>query len=203
MKAILIDREVKMPRSSQPARSVYLFSGHMIDAPERYPPRFPPEKEGAAKREIAAKLDELGAGREDLAICGGACGGDILFAELALDRGLKLQVYIPFPEEEFLEKSVDFAGDCWRGRYFDMKKHPNTELHVMPEEIGASFDNRNPYERNNLWQLSTALSYGSQKVHIISLWDGRSGDGPGGTKHMCDSVRNRSGEIHIIDIKKL
>ena len=184
-------------------RQVFLFSGHMIDAPERPEPRFPPEKEEAARRAIAERLDHLQAGEGDLAICGGACGGDILFAEEALGRGLKLNVRIPFPEGEFLEKSVIFAGDRWLERYQAVKENPNTALLVMPEELGPTPENVNPYARNNLWQLEYAFSWGPEKVRFIALWDGNPGDGPGGTKHMCDSVKERSGEVHIIDINAL
>lgn len=58
-------------------------------------------------------------------------------------------------------------------------------------------------ERNNLWQLSTALSLGAEKVRFICLWDGRSGDGPGGTKHMLDGILKRTGQAFVIDTNTL
>ena len=64
-------------------KNVLLFSGHMIDAPDRQTPRFPADKEPVAAGAIADTLAKLGAGPGDLAICGGACGGDLIFAELA------------------------------------------------------------------------------------------------------------------------
>ena len=100
---------------------VLLFSGHMIDAPGREKPRFPAAKEPIAAAEIAKTLDHINAGRTDLAICGGACGGDLLFAEAALGRQLALELYIPFREEEFLVKSVDFADADWRSRYLAVR----------------------------------------------------------------------------------
>jgi hypothetical protein len=67
-----------MPDTSQePPRNVVLFSGHMIDAPGREKPRFPPDKESIAARAIAQALADLGAGPADLGICGGACGAGI------------------------------------------------------------------------------------------------------------------------------
>src|SRR5215207_7590880 len=98
--------------------NVVLFSGHMIDAPGREKPRFPPDKETIAARAIAEALADLEVGSSDLAICGGACGGDLLFAEAVLARGARLELYIPFDESTFLEKSVDFADRDWRARYF-------------------------------------------------------------------------------------
>ena len=53
----------------------------MIDAPDRSPPRFPPDKEPLAAAAIDKLLDELGAGTTDVAISSGACGGDLLFAD--------------------------------------------------------------------------------------------------------------------------
>ena len=70
---------------------VVLFSGHMIDAPDRKTPRFPPDKEPVAATAIADALAKIGAAKGDLAICGGACGGDLLFAEAALARGMRVE----------------------------------------------------------------------------------------------------------------
>jgi len=61
----------------------------------------------------------------------------------------------------------------------------------------------NPYERNNLWQLYTGLSLGPEKVRFICLWDGKGGDGLGGTKHMHDEVKKRSGQVRVIDPAEL
>lgn len=184
-------------------RLVFLFTGHMIDRPDRKEPRFPADREQVAAAAIAAKLDELEAGAEDLAICGGACGGDILFAEAALARGLRLQIHIQFAEPEFIQASVGFAGPRWIERFDTLKAHPNTTLLVMPDELGPLPKGADPYERNNLWQLDTALSFGPERVRLIGLWDGKAGDGPGGTRHMVETVRKYSGRAHIIDTNEL
>jgi hypothetical protein len=55
----------------------------MINAPGRESPRFPAGREPFAPAAIAAALVDLDAGRGDLAIC----GGNPLFAEVALARG--------------------------------------------------------------------------------------------------------------------
>jgi len=184
-------------------RYVFLFSGHMIDAPGREPPRFPPKKEEIAAKEIAKKLDELDAGEKDLALCGGACGGDLLFAEACLKLGVQVQIRIPFDEPTFLKNSVTFADGNWGKRYYAVKNNKLTTLFVMPDELGSTPGNANPYERNNLWQLYTALSMGPKKVRFICLWDGKGGDGPGGTKHMHDSVKERSGLVYVLDTNVL
>ena len=187
--------------TSPEPRKVALFSGHMIDAPGREKPRFSPDKEPIAARAIAEALADLEIGPADLAICGGACGGDLLFAEAALARGARLELYIPFDEPTFLEKSVDFADRDWRARYFAAKAP--AVLHVAPSELGPIREGEDAYERNNRWMLASALRFGADKVDFVCLWNGGGGDGPGGTRHMMDAVRNRGGRTRWLDTTKI
>jgi hypothetical protein len=130
---------------------VFLFSGHMIDAAGRAIPRFPADKEPIAATAIEVLLASLQAGADDLGLCSGACGGDILFAEAMLRRGARLEVRIPFSEGEFLEQSVVFeksgsaAPDTWRDRFFAMKGNILTRLFVMPDELGPTPPDRNAF----------------------------------------------------------
>jgi tetratricopeptide (TPR) repeat protein len=182
---------------------VFLFSGHMIDAPDRPQPRFPADKEKIAAAAIAAKLEKLGAGPEDLALCGGACGGDLLFAEACLERGLRLELRIPFDEPTFLRKSVSFAPGNWTERFYQVKANPKTRLLIMPDELGPLPKNTNPYARDNLWQLYNALSWGPDKVRFICLWNRKEEEPFGGTAHMHATLQKHSGRVHIIDTTKL
>ena len=182
-------------------RKVVLFSGHMIDAPRREKPRFPPDKEPIAAAAIQDALAGLGIGASDLCICGGACGGDLLFAEVALARSAPLELYIPFDEATFLKKSVDFAGGDWRTRFFAAKARAT--LHVLPREHGETPESEDPYERNNLWMLDAASRFGPDKVDLVCLWNGEGGDGPGGAQHMMEEVQKRGGRALLLDTTKL
>jgi len=73
----------------------------------------------------------------------------------------------------------------------------------MPNELGPLPKGINPYERCNLWLLYTALALGVDKVHFFCLWNGESGDEPGGTAHMYNEVKNRTGRIVHIDTREL
>ncbi len=182
-------------------RKVVLFSGHMIDGPGRERPRFPPDKEPIAASAIAAALADLDAGPRDLGVCGGACGGDLLFAEAALARSARLELYIPFDEPTFLEGSVDFAGGDWRARFLEAKAR--AALHVLPHESGPTPVGADPYERNNLWMLEAASRFGPDRIDFVCLWNGESGDGPGGAQHMMQEVRKAGGRTHWLDTTKL
>ena len=178
-----------------------LFSGHMIDASDRSSPRFPPDKESVAASAIGTALDAIHVRSTDLAICGGACGGDTLFAEACLARGMRVQLYLQFEEPSFLDASVAFAGPQWVERYRRITSNARTHVRIMPREVGPSPTDTNAYERNNLWQLSNAFAAGT--VHLIALWNGQGGDGPGGTKHMLDTVGQHEGRITVLDTTTL
>jgi hypothetical protein len=60
-----------------------------------------------------------------------------------------------------------------------------------------------PYEQNNLWMLEAASRFGAGKVDFICLWDGKGGDGPGGTQHLIQEVSRRHGRTHWIDTTRL
>jgi tetratricopeptide (TPR) repeat protein len=192
------------PEARWQPRRVLLFSGHLIDEPGRAKQRFPADKEGLAASAIAAVLDEMGAGPDDLALTQGACGGDLLFTEACLSRGVKVHWLQPFDEPEFIQRSVISGGEAWRNRYLDAKAALAAPPRAAPVELGAPpKDVDYAYARCNLWLLYTALSLGQKKVDFVCLWDGGGGDGPGGTAHMYREVERRTGRIRRIDTNAL
>ncbi|MGH8582842.1 MAG: tetratricopeptide repeat-containing protein [Gammaproteobacteria bacterium] len=196
-------QRLEPPEGQWQPRQVLLFSGHMVDAPDRSTPRFPLDKVPVAEAEIAMALDHLGAGPEDLALTQGASGGDLIFAEACQARGVKLQLLLPFPEPEFIERSIAPAAGDWRTRYLAVKARLEKERppRSMPDELGPS--GRDPFERCNLWLLYTALAHGPEKVRLVCLWDGGGGDGPGGTQHMVREVKQRTGQVVWLDTRSL
>lgn len=174
----ILDKEMARLEEPWQARRLFLFSGHMIDTPERPAPRFPADREPIAADAIAAKLDELGCNGQDLAICGGTCGGDLLFAEAALRRGCRVHLHLQYDETDFLQASVALAGASWVDRYYAVKENALTRILIQPDELGPLPKGINAYVRNNLWQLYTALANGVNRVRCIALWNGEGGAGP-------------------------
>ena len=198
-----VRHRVEKPEDHWHPRRVLLFSGHMIDASNRPSPRFPAEKESVVAQRIAETLEQLGASPEDLGLTQGACGGDLLFTEACQQRKVIMQWMQPFHEPDFIQKSVICRGETWRDRYLAAKAKLTTAIRSAPEQLGSLPDGVDPYERCNLWLLSTALAYGVEKVHFICLWDGGGGDGKGGTAHMYAEVKRRSGNVTWIDTRTL
>ena len=96
-----------------------LFTGHMIDKPDRKLPRFPAAYEAAARAEIKKMVLQETADNNKAyhAITGGACGGDILFHEVCAELGIPTTLYLALPREEFIKNSVAFAGPSWIDRF--------------------------------------------------------------------------------------
>ena len=203
--ADIVDREIARTAPPFQPGQVLLFSGHMVDAPTRPKPRFPPAMVARVTAEIERVLDGLNAGPGDIALTQGAAGGDLIFAEACIKRGVRMQLLLPLPEPDFIDVSVMPSSDgvAWRERYYALKAQLAEAARVMPVELGPLPAGANAFERCNLWLLYTALSYGPDKVRFVCLWDGAGGDGPGGTKHMLEEVKRRTGQVSWIDTRTL
>ena len=206
----LVDEMLRHRQSRKSPGQVFLFSGHMIDAPDRPLPRFPADKEGVAAARIGEALDALAASPSDLALAQGAAGGDILFGEACLARGVSLQMLLPLPEPEFIATSVlpCCAGESWRARYLALRERLALPPRILPDALGPLPRDRegkpgDPYERCNRWLLDTALAQGADRLRFICLWDGGGGDGAGGTAHMVKEVARRTGQVTWLDTREL
>ncbi len=71
----------------------------------------------------------------------------------------------------------------------------------MPEE--KENNKNNVWERSNVWMLDIALKNGGKNMSLIALWDGKAGDGGGGTEHMVNVAKEQEARVIIIDINKL
>jgi hypothetical protein len=191
--------------ATSPPRQVLLFSGHMVDAPTRPQPRFPAFRVPAATAAIQQLLADLQAGADDIAYTQGAAGGDLIFARACQQRRVRLQLLLPFAEDEFITQSVlpSSDGPAWRERFGAVKAALSSPPRVMADELGPRPAGVDPFVQCNEWLLATALQHGAEKLHLICLWDGGGGDGPGGTRHLMDEVRRLRGRVSWIDARTL
>lgn len=177
-----------------------LFAGHMIDARDRKVPRFTEDKENAAREAIKKVLNKEREKYDDqlFGIAGGASGGDILFHELCMEMQIPSEVYLALPQEDYKKASVAFAGKAWVTRF--QKLTSILPVHILSKDT----DNEESiWERTNLWMLHKALKGGGEHMTLIALWDGKGGDGDGGTEHMVHVAKEAGAKTIIIDIKKL
>ena len=177
-----------------------VFTGHVVDRPGRESPRFPPDKEGAVRRAIQQQLEAIqrDANRPLLGIAGGASGGDILFHECCAASGIPSEVFLALPATEYKGRSVSDGGLLWSERYNALLMA--LPVHVLDKERRK--DEGSLWEETNKWMLEAAMARGTQ-AKLIALWDGKTGDGPGGTEHMIQRAKEQGIACIIIDINEL
>jgi hypothetical protein len=166
-----------------------LFTGHMIDAPDRKVVRFPPRAEPAVRaaiRESLLRLRDSG-GTPTVGIAGGASGGDLLFHEVCAELGVATRLRLALPEDEFITTSVAPAGEDWVRRFRMLVKQLGPEnVAVMGENDGRKYGaTESVWARANLWMVEEAIRLAPYRT-LLALWDGKGGDGPGGTEHLVN-----------------
>jgi Tetratricopeptide Repeats-Sensor len=193
-----------------PVRSrIVVFAGHRIDAPDREQPRFPAASEDRAAGMIRAALEgelALAGDRPIEGIAGGASGGDILFHELAGELGVHTSLLLALPRDRFAAESVVDAGPDWMERFRALCETLDTKVLAETAELPDWLARRDGYtiwERNNLWMLHNALSRSDADVTLIVLWDGKGGDGPGGTADMVRLAESRGVRVVRLDAARL
>lgn len=190
-------KEEQVPR-------LLLFTGHMIDQSNREQPRFPAAKESVARQEIEKHVTaELArGGGAVIGMAGCACGGDILFHEVCADLGIVSKIYLALPKEQYIVTSVQHGGPRWVERFNQLNLRLESRVLSPTKELPRWLREKNAYsiwQRNNLWTFFNALAFGGSNVTLIALWDGRGGDGPGGTEDMVAHAGSHGAKTIIID----
>ncbi|WP_431213626.1 hypothetical protein ACQ86N_01550 [Puia sp. P3] len=184
---------------------IIISSGHLTDKPDRPKPRFPESKSGLVWELMARQLDSWKVGPGDLAICGGARGSDIIFAELCADRGAEVWLFISLDEKDFLEQSVEQTDTDWVQRFTALRRHDGVKTIFQNQEAPPP-KGLSPFAAANIWMIDTGLrlSHNPDHLYAILTWDEQpAGDGPGGTSDFADRVRKAGGHLAIINPTKL
>ncbi|HEV8721046.1 MAG TPA: tetratricopeptide repeat-containing protein [Candidatus Binatia bacterium] len=187
---------------------VLLFTGHRIDSPDRKTPRFPAAKEKHARAMIfeAVRTEKAKAKGAVFGIAGGACGGDILFHEICEALEIPSQMYLVLPKNDYIKVSVADGGPDWVERFNRLydKTKPKilSDSDRLPRWLRTKKD-YNIWQRSNLWMLHNALFISQDHLSLIALWNGATGDGPGGTEDMVERAKDRGATFIHLDAKKL
>jgi len=211
--AALTDSSAGQPALATPATPplrVLLFTGHMVDMSGRAPPRFPPTKaaEDRARemlRDAISAEQALSDGRI-IGVCGGACGGDLLFHEVCAEVGIPTRLYLALPRERFCVTSVQHAGPDCVERYYRLCTRLNPRVLMENEELPRWLRGKAGYDiwqRTNLWMLYNALALRGKELTLIALWDTGEGDGPGGTDDLVFQVRTRGYKLVRLPAEEL
>ena len=187
-----------VPAAQERLARVVLFTGHMVDRPDRPADkaRFPRTREAEAKArasiEEALRGELAESGGVSLGIAGGACGADILFHEVCKTLGIPTQLYLALPPNQFQVESVQHGGPKWVERYRLLcEQIPFRVLQddkALPRWLADKPD-YDIWQRNNLWMMFNALSLDPKRLTLVALYNReREADGPGGTAHLVKTA---------------
>ncbi len=180
-----------------PIPKLVIFSGHMIDAPDRRIPRFPLEKENEIRDLLVKQLDTMNAG---IGFSSAACGSDILFLEAMLSRGGTVHIVLPWPADEFVKTSVDLDGKgTWNKRFENVISRAASvrvlgQLYMPGSAVGFEYCNLTVNGLARLFARSLDLA-----VAPLAVWDGFVG-GAGGTGSFVRYWRSQRTPVKIIPI---
>jgi hypothetical protein len=187
-----------------------VFSGHMIDAPGRPHPRFPPDREGAAGDAIRERLVEIKAAAEQedgvqlLGIAGASDGGDLLFHEACHELGVETHVLLPVPELVYRATAMSRQASRWAERYHTALRRA-TEVrtlarsHTLPGWL-ATRPGYDTWQRSNRWVLHCAWAATmTERITVLALWNGQVGQGQGGVSDMVATGLLRGADVVTVD----
>ena len=180
-----------------PIPKLVVFSGHMIDAPDRRTPRFPPQKEAEVKALLEKQLAAMNAG---IGFSSAASGSDILFAEAMLARGGTIHLVLPWPAEEFVKTSVALAGnEAWIERFEHVLARAASirilgQLYMPGSATGFEYCNLAMNGLARIFARSLDL-----EITPLAVWDGYTG-APGGTGSFVRYWRNHGSQVKVIPI---
>ncbi len=199
-----------LAKPTAPPLRVLLFTGHMVDKPGRASPCFPPTKaaEDRAREMLrdAIVAEQALSDGKIVGVCGGACGGDILFHEVCAEVGIPTRLYLALPREHFCVTSVQHAGPDCVERYYALCSRLTPRVLAESEELPKWLRSKSGYEiwqRTNLWMLYNALALHGKELTLIALWDTREGDGPGGSDDLMFQVSSRGYKLLRLPAEEL
>lgn len=180
---------------------VMMFAGHMVDRPDRRQPRFPPELEPVVAPAIHSRLESM---EPPIAFASAACGADLLFLEAVLDLGGEAHVVLPYDVDQFEVDSVNILPSSDWQRRFRRVLDQATRVVVGSDRCGTA--SPSIYEYGNLLLRGLATMRASQleaELRGMVVWDGQSGDGPGGTAALVREWQACGVPTDIIDLGRL
>lgn len=146
---------------------VVIFTGHMLDTPDRKQPRF----QASAERVIYTRiLDTLRQWETQIGFSSAAGGADILFLEALKELGAETNIVLPHPPELFIKTSVACVNDSdWVTR-FERVLGNARQVTVLSESVGDELT----YHFTGIVMAGLASLRTSQlcgKLRGLAVWD--------------------------------
>jgi len=188
------------------------FTGHMMDRVGRirphFIPRFPASSEARVVESVHRALSLMA---PTVGYCSAACGGDLIFIEAMLARGAEVHVVLPYAEELFIRDCVSVpvgagaeqqfqagAGASWLERYNAVRNRFSSLL-ILGDRRPRSNSMASDYCNRVILGLALLRSRADGvPLRMLALWDGWSGDAPGGARSLVTLAEALGVEIEFL-----
>jgi hypothetical protein len=198
------------PQVAAPRDRIIVGTGHRADAATRATPRFPNKPECIEKASSWLR-EQLQAEKAQTAgaisgIGGAASGTDLLFHEVCADLGIPTTVVLPIPKDEYCRQSVADGGPEWVEKF---NRLVGTKPAIVLSDSAdlpswaESIENYGVFQRGNIWMLEDALVRPNADVTLVALWNGKAGDGPGGTADMIALAKEHAAKVCVKNTDEL
>jgi class 3 adenylate cyclase len=177
-----------------PAPVVVVFTGHLLDAPDRTDARFPPSAAPAVFTQIKRYLGEV---RAKVAFASAACGADILFLEAMLELGGEINIVLPSDMQSFVQESVLPGGnEDWVERFHRVVKSAKQVIYASQH---AATEVYLAYANVLMFGLAKSRARAiAGEVRALAVWDGLPGAG-GGTASAISRWRSCGQPVRALD----
>jgi|SRR5579871_5988752 len=115
-------------------------------------------------------------------------------------------MYLIIPRDEYVKASVAPSGPGWIDRFQRQYSTAVVREYQREDKLPDWLEDKPTYgvwQRSNAWMMHNALAIGGEQTTLIALWDGKGGDGKGGTAHMVETVESRSARTIILSTNEL
>ncbi|MCW1921148.1 RyR domain-containing protein [Luteolibacter arcticus] len=182
---------------------VIVYGGHRVDESYRAEARFTPEMIGTVNGAIGDLLTSLRKQVQPrfplIAFGSAAAGADILIAEaLTAQAPVEATLVLSSPRENFVQCNAEYAGSDWADRCREL-------MTGAYEVIEASRHQPVPDSLSYQYAQEVMAGLACMKADFLGLdirpvavWDGRPGDGCGGTADFVSFWQQRGHAVDII-----
>ena len=180
---------------------VVAFVGHLLDKSDRPQPRFPAHLEPAVRQALRERLTACNAG---IGYSAAACGSDILFLEVLRELGGETHVVMPFCKEQFVENSVAVVtGAGWEQRFESALKAAAETVYASEKMMTAGTASLEYVGQLLIGLAGLRAAQLETELVPLAVWDGKPGDGAGGTADTIAHWRGLGYTVEIIDLGSL
>lgn len=179
---------------------IVAFTGHMVDAPDRTPARFPASKVDWVRHAIAERLRAFNV-KEGFSSA--ARGSDILFIEEMLSLNAHVHVFLPFPRADFARTSV---GLGWNERFYRVLGDLRVETTDLLSQAPHADQQADAFRRCNA-EIQNATIAAARRAGatpmLLAVWNGVTDQERGGTFDAIEVWRRQGLQEELIDVSKL